>query len=100
MALQDLVRYVAHPSAQRRNCAGLSQMAERHGWNSDEVLAILRCQKEPSRKILRELPKELLLKRNCGGFGALNAIKTWDENRDALRWYKERAPALPAEARS
>lgn len=34
-------------------------MAERNKWTQAEVLAFLRCEREPSRKMLRELAKEL-----------------------------------------
>jgi len=59
MALPDLVRFVARRSAERPNCASLSQMAERNGWRQDEVLAFVRCEKQPSVKMLRDLAFEL-----------------------------------------
>lgn len=55
MALEDLVRYFARRRSQRPNCTSLSQMAERHGWKQSEVLAFVRCQREPSKKMLKEL---------------------------------------------
>ncbi|HKR28138.1 MAG TPA: hypothetical protein VJS11_11815 [Acidobacteriaceae bacterium] len=59
MGLQDLVRFFARRRAQRPNCVSLSQMAERHGWKRDEVLAFVRCQKQPSKTMLWELANEL-----------------------------------------
>jgi len=59
MALPDLVRFVARIRAEKSNCASLSQMAERNDWRQDEVLAFVRCQKQPSAKMLRELAGEL-----------------------------------------
>lgn len=59
MAVRDLVLYFARRRAERPTCASLSQMAERHGWKQDEVLAFLHSQKEPSRQMLRELAFEL-----------------------------------------
>lgn len=34
-------------------------MAEKYEWEADDVLAFLRCQKAPSKKMLREMAKEL-----------------------------------------
>jgi len=34
-------------------------MAERNGWRQDEVLAFVRCEKQPSVKMLRDLAFEL-----------------------------------------
>ena len=59
MALIDLVRYFARRRAERPDYPTLHQMAERHGWKQDAVLAFLQCQKEPSKKMLRDLAKEL-----------------------------------------
>ena len=59
MALPDLVRFVARRRAERPNYFTLSQMAERHGWTQEEVLAFLHCEREPSKKMLRELAREL-----------------------------------------
>ena len=59
MAVRDLVLFFARRRAQRPNCASLSQMAERYNWTQAEVLAFLRCQREPSRKMLRDLATEL-----------------------------------------
>lgn len=59
MALEDLVRYFARRRAQRSSYASLSQMADRNGWTLDEVSAFVHCQKEPSKKMLRELAIEL-----------------------------------------
>ena len=59
MALRDLVLHFARRRAERLTCPSLSEMAERHGWKQDEVLAFLHCQKEPSRQMLRELAFEL-----------------------------------------
>lgn len=50
MALKDLVVYFAKRRAERPNYSSLYQMAERHGWEQDDVLAFLRCQgNRPSR---------------------------------------------------
>ena len=59
MTLRDLVLYFALRRAERPTCASLSQLAERHGWKQEEVLAFLHCHKEPSRQMLRELAFEL-----------------------------------------
>ena len=37
----------------------LYEMAEKYDWNADDVLAFLRCQKTPSKKMLREMAREL-----------------------------------------
>ena len=59
MALDELVRYVSRCCARKPNCGDLYEMAERHNWDPGDVLAFLRCQKAPSRKMLREMAKEL-----------------------------------------
>ena len=59
MALIDLVRYFARRRAERPDYPTLHQMAERHGWKQEDVLAFLRCQKEPCKTMLRELAMEL-----------------------------------------
>ena len=59
MAVRDLVLYFARRRAERPTCASPSEMAERHGWKQDEVLAFLHCQNEPSKQMLRALAFEL-----------------------------------------
>ena len=41
------------------NRCNLYEMADKHNWNADDVLAFLRCQKTPSKRMLREMAKEL-----------------------------------------
>ena len=59
MALEDLVRFVARRRAQKPEYLSLQQMATRNGWRQEDVLAFVRCEKEPSVKMLRELAGEL-----------------------------------------
>ncbi|HKO17416.1 MAG TPA: hypothetical protein VJU82_00865 [Acidobacteriaceae bacterium] len=53
MALNHLVADVAIRCASRGFT--LCDLAERFDWNLDEVLAFLRCEKLPSREMLRDL---------------------------------------------
>lgn len=59
MSLPELVRYVGRCCAQRPDRRKLSEMGEEYGWDPMEVLAFLRCEKHPSKKMLRELAREL-----------------------------------------
>lgn len=59
MALRQLVTYVSRRCAQRPNCGNLYELAAKYDWDAGDVLAFLRCQKVPPKKLLRELAKEL-----------------------------------------
>ena len=59
MSLQELVRYVSRCCAQRPNCRNLYELAAKHDWDAGDVLAFLRSQRVPPKKMLRELAKEL-----------------------------------------
>lgn len=59
MALQELVRYVGCLCAQKPNCHDLYWMAEKYDWNADDVLAFVRCYKARSKRMLRDMAKEL-----------------------------------------
>lgn len=62
MSLHELVRYVSRCCAQKPNCGNLYEMASKYDWDTDDVLAFLRAHKAPSKKMLREMAKELDLK--------------------------------------
>jgi len=59
MSLRELVRYVSRCCAQRPNCGNLYELAAKYDWDARDVLAFLRSQKVPPKKMLRELAEEL-----------------------------------------
>ena len=59
MALKDLVRYVGRCCAQKPNCPGLYGMAAKYDWDPGDVLAFLRSERVPPKKMLREMLREL-----------------------------------------
>ena len=59
MSLKELVRYISRSCAKKPNRRSLHQMGKDYHWDADEVLALMRAQKAPSKKTLRELALEL-----------------------------------------
>ena len=59
MALPDLVKYVSRLCASRPRCGNLYELAVKHGWDERDVMAFLKCQQVPPKKMLREMTKEL-----------------------------------------
>ena len=59
MALPDLVKYVSRLCASRPRCGNLYELAVKYDWDEGDVLAFLRCQRVPSKRMLRDLAKEL-----------------------------------------
>lgn len=59
MALHDLVKYVSRRCASMPNCHNLYELAAKYDWDAGDVLAFLRSQKTPSKRMLRELAEEL-----------------------------------------
>ena len=59
MALHDLVKYVSRLCASRPRCGNLYELAVKYDWNEGDVLAFLRCQRMPPKKMMRELTREL-----------------------------------------
>lgn len=59
MALPDLVKYVSRLCASRPKCGNLYELAVRYDWDEGDVLAFLRCQRVPPKKMLRDLGREL-----------------------------------------
>ncbi|HKO20278.1 MAG TPA: hypothetical protein VJU82_15485 [Acidobacteriaceae bacterium] len=54
-----MVAYAALRCANMPNQCNLYEMASKYGWDETDVLAFLRCQKAPSKKMLRDISKEL-----------------------------------------
>lgn len=52
MALKELVTYISRRCAQKLNCGNLYELAAKYDWDSEDVLAFLRCQKAPSKRML------------------------------------------------
>jgi len=65
MALPDLVKNVSRPCASRPRCRNLYELAVRYDWDEGEVLAFLRRQRVPAKKVLRNLAKELEFSRGA-----------------------------------
>jgi len=59
MALPDLVKYVSRLCASRPRCGNLYELSYKYDWRAEDVLAFLRCQKAPSKKMMRQIAKEL-----------------------------------------
>jgi hypothetical protein len=62
MALRDLVRYIGRCCAQMPNRPSLYEMAKKHNWEAEDVLAFLRCQRRPPKRMIKELCRELDIK--------------------------------------
>ena len=62
MALHNLVRYVSRRCAEKPRC-NLYEMAAKYDSDEADVMAFLRCQRVPPRKMLRELCHELDIKQ-------------------------------------
>lgn len=63
MALKDVVTYVSRLCAQKPSQCDMYGMAAKYDWKAEDVMSLLRCQKAPSKKMLRELAKELDVSR-------------------------------------
>lgn len=59
MALKDLVRYVGRCCAQKPNCGNLYELAAKYDWDAGDVLAFLRSERMPPKKMMREMLREL-----------------------------------------
>jgi hypothetical protein len=60
MALREVVIYVS--SICMMKTTNLYALAEHYGWEQEDVLAFLRSEREPSKKMLREMAAALDLK--------------------------------------
>lgn len=56
MALDNFVRLISGLAA--RKPMSLYQVARRHNWNRDDVEKLLRCERRPTEKMLKDIAKE------------------------------------------
>ena len=57
MALDELVRYVSRCCVRKPNCGSLYHLEAKYDWDAGDVQAFLRCQKAPTKRMLRKLAK-------------------------------------------
>ena len=74
MALKDLVRYVGRCCAQKPNCHSLYELVAKHDWGTEDVLALLRSERLPPKKVMREMLRELGITPEYGGRAAEQVI--------------------------
>ncbi len=59
MPVHHLVRYVSECCVRRKTGGTLYHLTQKYGWKEEDVMLFLRSQKAPTKKVLREMCREL-----------------------------------------